>query len=621
MKKLFKWVGMLVGILVLLAILLAISLATFVSPNRFKPLLTEKVKKYTGRQLIIDGDLSWTLFPFFGVKTGHIALKNPQGFDKGIFVEVKDAMVRIKIMPLLRNQIESSGITLDGMKLHLVKNGQGQVNWDFKTDTAEEPTNNRAASQNQGKSSLAIAISELNITNSEIIWQDETKKQFISLEKFNSHAKHINLLKPFPIAAEFIFVNSPSSMKSEIRLTTDASLNLDAKVFSFRNVEIAARTQHNKQTINVTVTGDMMADLSKQVLQWESFKVKSGDLMIDGKINITQLMTNPITAGHLQIAPVDLRKWLKDSGQNVDAIQVLKNVSGDLDFIPVSKSIAVKGRFMIDELTAGNVKITKVAIPMRYETGIVSLAPVSASFYDGKWGADIKVDLNFASPRYTLLSTLNHFNMAALMQDLSPKQKLTLAGDGNIDMQVTSIGDDKSAIFRNLNGAGHFSFIDGVLQGIDINYLIASATSTASRQVSSLSNTKQTKFSDLKGTFAIQAGTVISDDLVMNSTDFSTKGQGSINLVNQTINYHLQTLLNQSVDNGKKQLINLYGLPIPIVVSGDLKNPQISLDTDALTKAMAEQQVQKVKAQLQEKIEKGKIPEKAGKFLQHLLGH
>lgn len=622
MKKLFKWVGMLAGILVLLAILLVISLATFVSPNRFKSLLAEKVKDYTGRQLIIDGDLSWTIFPSLGVKTGHVVLKNPTGFEQGIFAEITDATISIKLMPLWHKKIESSGIRLDGMKLHLIKNSQGQVNWDFKTDNTSERAGNTTNSETHAKSPLAaIAISGLTITRSNITWTDEQKKQFISLEKFNLQAKNINLLKPFPISSEFNVVNTLNSMKSEIRLSTDVSLNLAAQVFSFRNVEVNARTQKNKQTMNITVAGDVMADMANQTLQWENFKAKSGNLMLNGKINISNLMTNPTTAGHLQVAPFDLRKWLQDSGHDVAAIQVLKNVSGEVDFIPVPKAIAIKGKFVIDDVVVNKIKIDHVTIPLKYQNGVISLTPVNASFYQGKWTGDVKIDLNSAAPQFALFATLSHFDIAALMQDLSPKQKLTLAGDGNIDMQVSSIGNDKNAILKNLNGSGHFNFMNGILQGVDINYLIASATSMATKQRSSLSNTNQTKFGDLKGSFAIHNGVVANDDLLMNSTDFSTKGQGTIDLINQKINYHLQTLVNQVSNDSKKQWFNLYGLPIPVLMTGNLKNPQIRLDADALTKIMAEEQVQKVKTQLQEKIEKGKIPEKAGKFLQHLLGH
>lgn len=615
-----KWIGILAGMVVLLAILLVISLATFVNPNRFKPLLTEKIKHYTGRQLIIDGDLSWTIFPSFGVKTGHVVLKNPEGFDQGIFAEVKDVTVSIRLMPLLHKKIESKGIKLDGMKLHLIKNTQGQVNWNFQEGTTQASSTTN--SEEHTKSSpLAVAILGLNISNSEITWADEQKKQFISLEKFNFNAKDINLLKPFPISSKFTMVNPAKALKSEVQLNTHISLNVDAKVFSFRSLEIVTHTEQNKQSINVTLTGDVMADMAKQILQWENFHAQSNNLSINGKVSIVNLMTNPTTTGHLQLASFDLRKWLQDSGRDVTAIQVLKNVSGEVNLIPVPKSMAMEGKLIIDEIVANHVKVTNLMIPIRYSHGVVSLMPISASFYQGKWGGDISIDLNTAMPHFAIIASLNHFNVAALMQDLSPKQKLTLAGNGNIDMKVTTLGDDKLAMLKNLNGSGRFSFDNGVLQGIDINYLISSATARVTKKAISVSDTKQTNFNELKGSFVVQAGVVSNNDLVMDSTDFATKGQGTIDLVNQMIDYHLQTLLNQVGQGNKMQLMNLYGLAIPVRVAGSLKTPQISLDTDELTKLIAAQQVQKVKTQLQERIEKGKIPEKAGKFLQNLLGH
>lgn len=617
MKKTIKWIGITAGMVLLLTILLVISLATFVNPNRFKPLLAEKIKHYTGSQLIIDSDLSWTIFPTFGVKTGHMVLKNPDGFDGGIFAEVKNVTVSIKLMPLLHKKIESNGIKLEGMKLHLIKNSQGKVNWNFQEESPK--TSSTISSEEHAKfSPLAVAILGLTISDSEITWTDEQKKQSISLEDFNLFAKDINLLKPFPVSLKFTLVNTAKALHSKVSVNTNASLNIDAEVFSFRNIKIITHTEQNKHSIEVTLTGDVMADLAKQTLQWENFHARSANLTLTGKVSVANLSTNPITTGHLQLAPFDLRKWLKDSGQDIAMIQVLKNVSGEVDLIPVEKSIALKGKLVVDEIDAGHVKVTNVMIPIRYNQGILSLTPISASFYQGKCSGDMNIDLNAAMPHVALIASLSRFNVAALMQDLSPNQKLTLAGNGNIDIKMTTLGGGKQTMLKNMNGQGHFSSANGALKGIDINYLISSATAKVTKKESSASNTKQTNFDELKGSFVIHGGVIGNNDLVMSSTDFVTKGQGSIDLMNQTIDYRLQTWLTQMGQG--KQLMNLYGLAIPIRITGSLKTPQMGLDIDALTKLIAEQQVQKVKTQLQERIEKGKIPEKAGKFLQNLLG-
>src|SRR5690348_13987385 len=120
--KLLKIIAGLLGIVVLIGILALVLLVTFVSPNRFKPLIIDQVKKYTGRDLVIDGDLSWTIFPSLGVKVGHLELNNPTGFKQKTFAEIDSATVGVKLFPLLHKHVESSGVTLSGMKLYLIKN-------------------------------------------------------------------------------------------------------------------------------------------------------------------------------------------------------------------------------------------------------------------------------------------------------------------------------------------------------------------------------------------------------------------------------------------------------------------------------------------------------------------
>ena len=73
---------------VLLAIVLVIvvgigALLALVDPNQFKPLLSEQVKKATGRDLVINGDIGWRFFPSIGFSLGETEFKNPQGFAEG----------------------------------------------------------------------------------------------------------------------------------------------------------------------------------------------------------------------------------------------------------------------------------------------------------------------------------------------------------------------------------------------------------------------------------------------------------------------------------------------------------------------------------------------------------
>src|SRR3990167_11106950 len=136
MNRILKLIAIVFSIIVLFVILGVILLVMFVSPNRLKPILTEKVAHSTGREFKMDGDISWTFFPYLGVKVGHMVLNNPAGFTETTFAEMSGATLGVRLMPLFRGQIESKGVTLKGLQVHLLKNAKGQVNWNVVPDAA-----------------------------------------------------------------------------------------------------------------------------------------------------------------------------------------------------------------------------------------------------------------------------------------------------------------------------------------------------------------------------------------------------------------------------------------------------------------------------------------------------
>ena len=86
-------------------------------------------------------------------------------------------------------------------------------------------------------------------------------------------------------------------------------------------------------------------------------------------------------------------------------------------------------------------------------------------------------------------------------------------------------------------------------------------------------------------------------------------------MVNQTILYHLQTSVSQS-------LLNLKGLKIPILVSGDLQDPTIGVDVGELAKLLAKHQLKKMIEAHEEGEKSGvAIPKNAGKIIKNLFGH
>ncbi len=626
MTKLLKLTGMLLGLIIMLLLIAIISLVMFVSPDRFKPTLVEQVKKHTGRDLAIDGDLAWSFFPYLGVKSGHMSLSNPDGFSDKTFIEFNSATVGVKLMPLFHGRIESSGVTLKGMKLTLIKKADGKVNWAFQKSAGNAGSDNSDAGQKRMSGGVGLAISAVDVEDASVNWIDEQSKQNITVTHFNFNAKDISLTKPIPVATSFDFAMSNPAVSGHAELTSNAAFNLDKQIYSLRDLDFTVQTHKTDKKINLHVTGDVAADLGEQTLQWTNFKASMADLNLSGKVSVLQLMSAPQASGHFDIQPFNLKSLLQNLGQDNANLQVAKDVTGKVDFSASAKAIEANGNIDINELQAAKIKLNHFNAHLNYQNGALTLSPVKADLYQGNLNADAHVSLNTAIPQITLQGKLANVQAQPLMQDLmGANQKLKLTGIANIDLNVKTAGKDGDAIVKNLNGTSHLSFSNGTLEGADLGYLIDSAYALVNRETMSATNTDKTSFGTLTATAVIHDGVVSNNDLLLSSPRFDTKGNGTINLVSQTIDYSLQAALKQ---NQVRTVKNFSGFTIPIRITGPLAGPSVRVDSSELVKIAAQQQIEKHKEQIQQKVQekiqenlKGKLPEQAGQLIQNLLGH
>lgn len=625
MPKLFKFVGIIIGILVLLIALVLLLIVLFVNPARLKPILVDQVAKYTHRQLNIAGDLRWTFFPYLGVKVSQLQLSNPPNFKEKTFVEIASATVGVKLLPLLHGQVESSGMWVDGMKLNLIKQSNGEVSWDFApTKTTDPRLSEQTEAADNSHFSLAISMLNLEVTHAEINYIDQSAKKSYRIKDFSLQAKNINLMQPFPLKVNFALQADHPTFLAQVDLSTEIALNLATQIYTFRNLNLSAALQQNGKKITQVMTGDVLVNLQQQTLSWNNFKGKIANIHARGAVNITHLTTNPLTTGKLHIEPFDLRETFNLLRQKIDNLQIAKNVQGNVKFNASDNAILAEGYFTADTLQAAKLTLHDLAVKTYYKNGVLELTPITAKLYEGNLTAQATVNMKSTVPAFTATANLVHIQAEPLLQDLSDKeQKLKIAGLGNVDLRITTQGAAAKTILQNLNGAGHLNFSRGALLGVDLGYLVDNAYALVQRKTPTAIDHNKTNFGNLTATLVIQHGVVGNQDLLMDSPRFLTHGKGTVDLVEQKIMYTLQTAIKQRADANKDNWMNLYGITIPILITGNLANPAIRLDSGALVETVAKRQIEKVtehaKEKLQEQIEK-QAPA-AAKLLNNLLGN
>src|SRR6267142_1740184 len=125
-----KILGAVVGGLAALLAAALLAVWLLVNPNDYKPRIAAAVRDATGRDLVLQGDIKLSVFPWIALELGPASLGNPPGFGEEPFLAFNRAAVRLKLFPLLAKRLEMDRVELDGLDLRLRKNAQGTGNWE-----------------------------------------------------------------------------------------------------------------------------------------------------------------------------------------------------------------------------------------------------------------------------------------------------------------------------------------------------------------------------------------------------------------------------------------------------------------------------------------------------------
>lgn len=230
--------------LILLVVIGIGALVTFVNPNQFKPLLTEQVKKMTGRDLVISGDISWRFFPTLGLSVGETAFRNSAGFAQPNLVQFKQADLSVSVLPLLSHQLDIGEMRLEEAHVFVQTLKNGTTNLDGLTDkkavaektTAEQSvTEQSTAERDSGakKAHWAVSLAGIQLVDASAeIRNDQTKM----VAQFNHVNITLNSFKPQTwTKATFDVQGQVNALTFTAKGSTDLNLAAD-----YKNVQLKA---------------------------------------------------------------------------------------------------------------------------------------------------------------------------------------------------------------------------------------------------------------------------------------------------------------------------------------------------------------------------------------------
>jgi AsmA protein len=217
MARLLKILLLLTGVIAGVGVLASIVLFLFFDPNDFRGEISDRVKQATGRDLVIEGDISLSVFPWIAIEIGRTRLGNAAGFDDEAFLSFEEARLSVRLLPLLFKQEVAVGTaTIDSLEVNLQVNRAGVSNWDDLADageaSADQPADDEAAS------SGTFDIANVSVSNANISYADAEAGSRSSITGLTLETGRIAVGSPFDLDAQFAFETKPGNMGGELSI-------------------------------------------------------------------------------------------------------------------------------------------------------------------------------------------------------------------------------------------------------------------------------------------------------------------------------------------------------------------------------------------------------------------
>ena len=620
MVKFFK---VLLGIVLALIIIVLVGGFIFIKTfdlNKYKPYVTELAMKETGREVTIgNAALGISLSPTLVLN--DVTMANASWAAEPKMVKVGELEVKLSVLPLLKKQIVIDKVALLNTEIFLTETVDGKQNWVLelpaKDKTAAETAmvseiqpvsaDKETKKVNSGTAMLAgFAAKDVVIENAVVKYNNLKNNQNIDVmvnkitlnaESMDSNVNvtfdvvynqqkfagevtsgSVNALlndkEDFPVKAAVqaygVDLKVDGALQNVLKnLGFDMNVNLynPAGNFGAPETTLIAKVSGNLKevtadiaslnVVNNVITGRVKANIANKVpMIWADLK--------SDKINLMNFSKNSNMAWQMPalIASARASELVPDEAI---PFALLKSVNAD-----VKLNVA---QLIIDQA----IQAENVSLAAKLQNGLLNAQPLTLNFGGGE--IDASLSANASNDNVSVKLTSKNMKLQNLHQDFVVKnaKSFGIVSGGNLDLDINLSGSGKTyrQLVNNLNGkviaiAGESVIQTGKLDFLSGNFItqLLKTLNLSSDKIRNIDMTCAVVRADIGGGKA-----VFPKGIVLNAKQLNLVSDGSINLVNDKIDFGIHPFSGKVVDTNLAQALSSF-----IKVKGSLTNPKIALN-------------------------------------------
>lgn len=625
-----------------LFVLAAIAISLFFEPNDYRDRIAEEVRRETGRELVIEGDLELSVFPRFGIDIGRTTLGNAPGFGDEPFLSFEKARLSVEVMPLIRGEgLKIGAVVLDSFQLNLAVAEDGRNNWEDMTqhaDAEQEPAQDVpvdeivAADASQG---VELSVASIGISNAAVRYEDAQAGESYSLTQFDFATGRIGGSDPIDIRSSFNFELQPANLAGDFSVETalipvddgvmlrDAEIStvgIDAVIsgldqgndFHVQVDAFSLKALMTRLNIEAPVTADPDA-LGKIIfegdvrLDEDAIALTGVELVVDDTTFTGGMSLARDEAGTISIDlaadEIDLDRYMAPA---VDPVTV------EGDAVPVEipveliRSLNARGNLTVASADLSGMRFDNVELGLNVADGDLRLHPIAADFFDGSYNGDVRINASGDVPALSVNENIQGVSLGALALAMFEQDNIT--GTVNGSFRLGGRGADLAAIQQDLDGTIEMELIDGAWEGTDVWYELRRARALLRQETPpEPTSPARTQFSNVRATGPVTDGVFRNDDLVAELPFMRLTGRGDVDFVAGEVDYGLVARILEKPELASaltpEELDDFSKAEIPLKISGPLTDPSIAPDVEEMLKEEAKKKVEEeIKDRLLDKL-------------------
>lgn len=274
------------------ALLAIVTLISLINPNQFKPQLTEQVRKSTGRELVMAGEIDWRFWPSLGLSLEKVALRNPAGFAEPDLIRFEQGEASVALLPLLSHRLEIGKVTLSGSHLFIQTKADGSSNLSglIKDATADasEPLAPTTSAPTADSKPWQISLQGVALSQASALVQDDRTGTSLRLDRLDLDMRQLatDQWVPVTLAAK----GSADKLAFDVKGQTQIKLAQEVMASELKDLSLSGSLRAPSLRLDsFSIKGDRLAlgEWSNLTLALKGAKVEGQQASLAGSLEGT----------------------------------------------------------------------------------------------------------------------------------------------------------------------------------------------------------------------------------------------------------------------------------------------------------------------------------------------